>query len=367
MSFVQNQAVTGFTFAMVNKDTGAALTGAASGIGKYRTIDGGSQAALTGSIAEEGNGQYSINLTAAEMNGTVVGLLFTHSSAIPVQFTIKTTGGSTTSSSESSLSLTLTLLQKEVGWYWLGERTSSNWSTAETDQINEVINAGLRQFYHPPPVGGGKLAHKWSFLEPVTTLTTVATTSDYTLPASFGGMTGPLTYAASDNRWYPIEITSEHRIRMLRQRDFNTLNTFPLSAAVRARASNGSDGQRFELLLWPTPDKAYTLSYRYHALQSKLSASNPYPLGGEAHAETILESCLSIAEQRLEDKAGVHSQKFHERLAASISYDKQQFTPERMGYNSDRSDGHAPAENEYRRFFGTDVDYDGTIFYDTNP
>ena len=50
MSFVQNQAVTGFTFAMVNKDTGAALTGAASGIGKYRTIDGGSQAALTLSL-----------------------------------------------------------------------------------------------------------------------------------------------------------------------------------------------------------------------------------------------------------------------------------------------------------------------------
>ena len=367
MSFVQNQAVTGFTFAMVNKDTGAALTGVAGAISKYETIDGGSQAALSGSIAEEGNGQYSINLTAAEMNGSVVGLLFTHSSAIPVQFTIKTTGGSTASSSESSLSATLTTLRKELGWYILGERTAANWSADEITQLDDTITSGLRQFYHAPPIGGGKLAHKWSFLEPTTTLTTVAGTSDYTLPASFGGMTGPLTYAAANNRWYPVEITSEHRIRMLRQRDFNTLNSFPLSGAVRARTSDGSDGQRFEILLWPTPDKAYTLSYRYHALQSKLTASNPYPLGGEAHAETILESCLAIAEQRMENQAGVHSQKFHERLAASISHDKQQFTPERMGYNSDRSDGHAPAESEYRRFFGTDVDYDGTVFYDTNP
>lgn len=367
MSFVQNQAVTGFTFALVNKDTGAALTGAAAGIGKYQTIDGGSQAALSGAIAEEGNGQYSLNLTAAEMNGTVVGLLFTHSSAIPVQFTIKTTGGSTTSSSESSLSVTQTTLRKDLGWYIFGERTAANWSADEITQLDDNITSGLRQFYHPPPIGGGKLAHKWSFLEPTTTLATVAATSDYTLPAAFGGMTGPMTYAAADNRWYPIEITSEHRIRTLRQRDFNTLNTFPLSAAIRARASDGSDGQRFELLLWPTPDKAYTLSYRYHALQSKLSSSNPYPLGGEAHAETILESCLAIAEQRMENQAGIHSQKFHERLAASVSHDKQQFTPERMGYNGDRSDGHAPAENEYRRFFGTDVDYDGTIFYDTNP
>ncbi len=84
---------------MVNKDTGAALTGVAGAINKYETIDGGTQASLSGTIAEEGNGQYSLDLTAAEMNGTVIGLLFTHSSAIPVQFTIKTTGGSTASSS----------------------------------------------------------------------------------------------------------------------------------------------------------------------------------------------------------------------------------------------------------------------------
>jgi len=46
--------------------TRAALTGAASGIGKYITKDGGAQASIAGSIAEEGNGQYSVDLTAAE-------------------------------------------------------------------------------------------------------------------------------------------------------------------------------------------------------------------------------------------------------------------------------------------------------------
>jgi len=102
MSFVQNQAVTGFTFALVNKDTGAALTSVAGAITKYETIDGGTQATLSGTVAEEGNGQYSINLTAAEMNGSVIGLLFAHANSIPVQFTIKTTGGSTASTTESS-------------------------------------------------------------------------------------------------------------------------------------------------------------------------------------------------------------------------------------------------------------------------
>jgi len=366
MSFLKNQAVTGFTFALVNKSSGAALTGASS-IGKFYTLDGGTQASLSGTIAEEGNGQYSLNLTAAEMNGGVVGLLFTHASAIPVQFTIKTTGGSTVSSSESSLSLSLTGIRKEVGWLWLGDRTSANWSSDETDQIDEMIHAGLRQFYHPPPLPGQGLAHQWSFLEPTTTLATVAAQSDYTLPASFGGMIGPLTYAAADNRWHPIEITNEHRIRILRQRDFNTLASHPIASALRARTSDGSDGQRFELLLWPTPDKVYTLSYRYHALQSKLTVSNPWPLGGEIHSETILESCLAITEQRLENNAGVHTQKFAERLAASISHDLQSNAPEYMGYNGDRSDGLGLSENEYRRYFGSDVDYDGVIFYDTNP
>ena len=367
MSFLRNQAVTGFTFALVNKTTGAALTGAAGAVSKYYTLDGGTQASISGSVAEEGNGQYSVNITAAEMNGAIVGLLFTHASAIPVQFTIKTTGGATTSSSESSLSLSLTGLRKEVGWLWLGDRASAGWTADETDQIDEMIHSGVRQFYHPPPLPGQGLSHKWSFLEPTTTLSTVADTSDYTLPASFGGMNGPLTYASGDNRWNAIDITNEHRIRRLRQRDFSTLTSHPISAAIRARASDGSDGQRFELLLWPTPNKAYTLSYKYHALQAKLSASNPYPLGGEAHAETILESCLAITEQRLENNAGVHTQKFAERLAASVSFDLQTYAPEYMGYNGDKSDGMGPSEGDYRRHFGSDVDYDGTIFYDTNP
>jgi hypothetical protein len=56
MSFIRAEAVTGFTFGLVNKTSGAALTGAASGIGKYITKDGGTQASIAGSIAEEGNG-----------------------------------------------------------------------------------------------------------------------------------------------------------------------------------------------------------------------------------------------------------------------------------------------------------------------
>lgn len=367
MSFVRNTAVTGFTFGLINKTTGAALTGAASAVGKYHTKDGGSQAALSGTVAEEGNGQYSINLTATEMNASVVGLLFTHSDAVPVQFTIKTLGSPADTSTESTLSLSLTDLRKEVGWFWLGERTSSNWSSDETTQIDEIINSGLRQFYHPAPTQIAPKGHKWTFLEPTTTLTTSADDYDYNLSADFGGLLGSITYAGTDNRWFPVEMTGENRIRLLRQRDFTDVNSDPKLAAIRPKSSDGSNGQRFELLLWPTPDKAYTLSYKYHALANKLTTGNPYPLGGEAHAETILESCLAVAETRMDNVAGIHSAAFQSRLNASISYDRKLHTPERMGYNGDGSDARMMSEQESREINGDLVKYNNSVFYDTNP
>lgn len=367
MSFVRNEAVTGFTFGLVNKTTGAALTGVASAIGKYITKDGGTQASIAGSIAEEGNGQYSVNLTAAEMNAAVVGLLFTHTNAIPVSFNIKTIGSPADTSTESTLSINLTQLRKEVGWHYLGERDSSNWSTDELAQIDEIINSGLRQFYHPPPSQGERLSHKWSFMEPVTTLTTVAGTHTYQLSANFGGLIGLMTYSSGDNRWFPIELTGEHRIRILQQRDYGDVRSDPKLCAVRAKTSDGSNGQRFELMLYPTPDAGYTISYRYHALPGKLTTGNPYPLGGEAHAETILESCLAISEMRIDNNAGIHSAAFQQRLAASISYDKVLQSPEYLGYNADRSDGRAISEAENRAMNGDIVKYNGSYYTDVNP
>ena len=86
--FKKNMAVTGFTFGMINASDGSAITsGTVSG---FVIIDGGIQTALTNSPVHEGNGQWSVNLTAGEMNGDVVGLVFTHASGIPVYFTIRT-------------------------------------------------------------------------------------------------------------------------------------------------------------------------------------------------------------------------------------------------------------------------------------
>ena len=86
--FLKGVAVTGFTFVMLNKDDGSALT-SGSVTGKI-TKDGGTQAAIVGSFTHEGNGQWSVNLSATEMDADVIGLTFLHTSGLPVFKTLRT-------------------------------------------------------------------------------------------------------------------------------------------------------------------------------------------------------------------------------------------------------------------------------------
>ena len=81
-------ALTGLTFVLVNKSTGAAIT--SGSVTTKITKDGGTQGTTTNSAAHEGNGQWSINLTAAEMDADIVGLAMTHTSALTLYVTLKT-------------------------------------------------------------------------------------------------------------------------------------------------------------------------------------------------------------------------------------------------------------------------------------
>ena len=84
----QNQAFSDLEFLMVDstdKDpaTGLTVTG-------ERSIDGGSFAAVTGTIAEVGNGIYQFDASAADMNGTVITFRFSSTGADDTFLTIKT-------------------------------------------------------------------------------------------------------------------------------------------------------------------------------------------------------------------------------------------------------------------------------------
>lgn len=86
--FKKNTAVTGFMFGLVSKTDGSEVTtGATTG---HYSLDGGPQGILTNTPAHLGKGQWAVNLTAAEMNGDIVGLAFGNAAAISTYFTIKT-------------------------------------------------------------------------------------------------------------------------------------------------------------------------------------------------------------------------------------------------------------------------------------
>jgi len=83
-------------------------------------------------------------------------------------------------------------------------------------------------------------------------------------------------------------------------------------------------------------DAVYTVKFCYRVIPNKLSTSSPYPYGGAMHAETVLESCLAMAEKRMGDADAVHMGTFLNRLQTSIGLDGAGGT-EFYGYNGDRS------------------------------
>lgn len=230
---------------------------------------------------------------------------------------------------ESTLSMSIADLKAEVGDYAGYGRDPDLWDDDQAARIESTVKAGLRRFYWPtfPP---GQPAHDWNFLRPLGSLTTVSDQDDYDLPDDFGGLAGELTYSAQDG-WISVAVCGEGQIRALRQR--GTTSGLPQFAAIRPNKSAGAGGQRWQLLLWPTPAGDYGLAFPYNLLPDALTTARPWPYGGAVHAETLLASCLAVYEERYDDTPGVHAGAFARLLMVSVEYDRRILTPASLGYN----------------------------------
>jgi hypothetical protein len=95
----------------------------------------------------------------------------------------------------------------------------------------------------------------------------------------------------------------------------------------------------FQTVFWPAPDAAYILKYKYVAVQGDENESSAATfLGGAQHSETILSSCLAIAEEYAETPSTRYRELFLQRLGASIMLDRRMTSPDNFGANIDRSD-----------------------------
>jgi len=88
-------------------------------------------------------------------------------------------------------------------------------------------------------------------------------------------------------------------------------------------------------MLYPAPDAAYGIIYHFDAKVGTLSETNSFMLGGQAHFETILQSCRDVAATRYkDDPLGREHGLYLERLRASVEADRR-LSPKMLGYNND--------------------------------
>ncbi len=78
-------------FDLKSRTTGAAVTGAT--VSAYRVLNGGSQQAVTGTVTEEGHGQYVFAPSADDIGGEFNSYLFRATGAISVEKTVLTGNG----------------------------------------------------------------------------------------------------------------------------------------------------------------------------------------------------------------------------------------------------------------------------------
>jgi hypothetical protein len=231
---------------------------------------------------------------------------------------------------ESTLSLAYIDIIREIGYAAGYGRDESQWDAGGTDLAScvAILKSALRKVY---------AAKDWNFFKLIsgTAITTAAGTSVYTLPDSFGGAVGVMTFEAGSNKG-PIVQTSEDEIRRYQQ--MNTANGTMRYFAIRPKGgvSGTSAGQRYEVMLWPTPDAVYTITYKSCFLADKIDGTNTYPYGGMKFGEIILE--MALAEQKSKDEGEVMNE--HRALAQQLieaywQMDKKYSTPQTLGYNSD--------------------------------
>jgi hypothetical protein len=102
--------------------------------------------------------------------------------------------------------------------------------------------------------------------------------------------------------------------------------------------AGGQAEQSFHLRFYPFANQATSLTLRQRLAPDGLSNDADSPLGGVAHYETIVASCLAIAEEFGDTPSSKYRELFMQRLTASIMADRTGMYASNFGYNGDSSD-----------------------------
>lgn len=191
-------------------------------------------------------------------------------------------------------------------------------SEDEQLSVDDAICTGLRWFYFPT----GDQSHEWSFVRRYNTIDLVVGQNWYELPADFQRLASVAIVSYGN---HPLSNTTEEGIRL--RITGEGLSGTPEYSAVRNKQV--THDTRYEIGVYPTPDREGTLSFWYMFAPETISQQNPYPLGGETHGDTIIASVLAAAEAQqnpelLGTEGSVHYQLFQQKLTNSIVTDMKQ-------------------------------------------
>lgn len=259
---------------------------------------------------------------------------------------------------EPTLSGEFIKLRREVGYKLGFGRDVESFSVDELEAVDSCIESGLRQFYSPPLLPNQPKSHSWSFLFAALTVTTVADQYNYDLPDDFRDIDRYLTYPIDEKNYVRIEYTSESMLRHFQANAENSGDPRMFAIIPKASTPSASAGQRWELWLFPTPSEVWALRGRYAINPNMITTAAPFPYGAMEHYETILHSCLAVAEEREDDNEGISRKRFLENLAASISRDMEK-EGMNLGYNND---GPMPQDPRYWNLSSTGHAYNGTTY-----
>lgn len=292
---------------------------------------------------------------------------------------------------ESTLTLLHESISNEISDKFFGTPLHTDLTDAQEAKLDKIIDAGYRQFLYPPAAGDIEAGYEWSFMKPWTTLALTASYStgtvevsgtaciitsgtwptwaathgilkiegtrytvttrtdatnlvvsaegditagetdwsiahngDYALPDDFGRLIDGYYFSLNDQDRYILGNVDAGRIKNHRSMDDTTGE--PRIAAEVILATDKTTSQRREVWFWPRSITTETLHYKYEAFIGTF-ANGQYPAGSVKYTDTLLESCLAVAETRLDDERGIHWEMFVEKMVSSIARDKKQNSP----------------------------------------
>lgn len=196
-----------------------------------------------------------------------------------------------------------------------------------------MIAAGTRVAYYPPD-------YQWRFLRINFTLTTESGKQTYALPDDCAALVGTLTYDEEDGNACDVRIVSESHIRQRYQSNTLSASGFPIEAAQVYDRPTATQSSRASLRVWPEPDGSYQLHGQCMVQPNTVTSSMPYPYGGPAFHECLLNAILMQCERKLGENDGKYARAFAESLACAKKVDNLN-APDILGYNGDSSDSPA--------------------------